>query len=436
MHYFIVASCQRRTESLLSTSPDQADPKREQSNLLVLVMHQVMFRAAWIFKTESVIMPAFLDSLTESGWVRGLLPPLNRFGQSLAPLLMSERLSKSSLKKRWLVRTTLLMSLPFLTIGSLKVVYPDSSPIWFPVVFLISYGVFFCLHGVNQSSYNTIQGKLIRPDRRGRLVMLAGWIGSPLAVGLALFLLGPWTQAEPTKFGFIFLFTGSAFLLASFAARRLQETPDEKQPMPALNLSKRLIAVRKVLTSDPHLRHLCLMATLFVTSQMLFPHYQALGRQAEGFEGQMLMTWVVGQNLAAAAFSWFSGVIADRYGTRLALRCLLPLASSVPLLSLLLAQQSADYFTLTFIILGVVPVTFRMQLNYVLELTARENHPIYVSTVVVCMAAPMLFSPFLGGLIDSWGYVIPFAMVTGCVSIAWLMSLWMVEPRDMPDLQG
>ncbi|MFY9252333.1 MAG: hypothetical protein WAO83_02680, partial [Fuerstiella sp.] len=57
----------------------------EKRNILSLVLHQILFRTAWIFKTESVIIPAFLDSITEAGWVRGMLPPLNRFGQSVAP---------------------------------------------------------------------------------------------------------------------------------------------------------------------------------------------------------------------------------------------------------------------------------------------------------------------------------------------------------------
>ena len=72
----------------------------EKRNILSLVLHQILFRTAWIFKTESVIIPAFLDSITEAGWVRGMLPPLNRFGQSVAPLLLSDRLSRSSLKSR------------------------------------------------------------------------------------------------------------------------------------------------------------------------------------------------------------------------------------------------------------------------------------------------------------------------------------------------
>ncbi|HIE97333.1 MAG TPA: hypothetical protein EYQ63_10035, partial [Fuerstia sp.] len=55
-----------------------ANDRAEGRNVLTLVLHQILFRTAWIFKTESVILPAFLDSITDVGWVRGMLPPLNR----------------------------------------------------------------------------------------------------------------------------------------------------------------------------------------------------------------------------------------------------------------------------------------------------------------------------------------------------------------------
>ena len=47
---------------------------RETRNLVTMAVHQVVFRIGWIFKTESVIVPAFVDAVAGPGWVRGLLP--------------------------------------------------------------------------------------------------------------------------------------------------------------------------------------------------------------------------------------------------------------------------------------------------------------------------------------------------------------------------
>lgn len=426
-----------KTEQEDSGPDPDSDAKdhQEAANILTLVVHQVLFRVAWIFKTESVIMPAFLDSISSAGWVRGMLPPLNRFGQSLAPLLLSNRLSRSSRKSTWLSRTTFLMSLPFLLLGVTQYFISESTPEWFVAFFLIAYGVFFCLHGVNQASFSTLQGKLIRPHRRGRLMVLAGYLGTPLAVLAAWSLLRPWTQQQPPRFSAIFLFTGFAFLLASVASRRLQEDDDPVESRVAIDARRRFIEAWQCLKHDHHLRRLATFSAMFVSSQLLFPHYQRLGRMQPGYEGQMLMTWVIAQHIAATVFSWIGGYLADRKGTRSALRWLAFGSIFAPLLPLILnSSASADWYWLTFFWLGLVPVTYRVQLNYVLELTDRQQHPIYVSTVVLCMAFPILLSPLVGHLVQEIGYVIPFGGIAAILVAAWTLTLFMVEPRS-PDFK-
>ena len=61
-------------------------------NFSLLTLYQVMMRTGWIFKTESIIMPAVLDVMGGNALLRGCLPMLNRFGQSLPPLLASDHI--------------------------------------------------------------------------------------------------------------------------------------------------------------------------------------------------------------------------------------------------------------------------------------------------------------------------------------------------------
>ncbi len=402
----------------------------EEHNVLTLVLHQICFRTAWIFKTESVIMPAFLDTISDSGWVRGMLPPLNRFGQSLAPLMLSHRLSRASVKSEWLARSTMLMGLPFLVIGAILLLVKQTSGL-LVAFFLTSYLVFFCVNGVTQAAFNTVQGKLIKPHHRGRLMAFAGYVGSPVAVLMAWLLLRPWTQAQPPKFAYIFLFTGGTFLLASITVRWLEETPDPVEARTAIDARSRFADAWRSLKTDRHLRRLCILASLFVCSQLLFPHYQRLGQALDGFEGQMLMIWVVAQNLSAAGFSWVSGWLADKNGTRSALRWMTFFSMFAPLLALLLDEVAvAGTYWLAFALLGAVPVTYRMFLNYALELTDRARHPIYVSTVVLCMAPPIVLSPLVGEVVDRSGYVGPFVAISVIVGAAWIMTLRIIEPRS------
>ena len=54
-------------------------------NFLMAIVYQCCLRVGWIFKTESIIMPAVLDVIGGSGWLRGCLPMLNRFGNRSVP---------------------------------------------------------------------------------------------------------------------------------------------------------------------------------------------------------------------------------------------------------------------------------------------------------------------------------------------------------------
>ena len=129
--------------------PAETGTATEKHNTITLILHQVLFRVAWIFKTESVVMPAFLDSITSAGWVSGLLPPINRLGQSVMPLLLSGHLRDTPLKSRWLPRTTLLMGLPFIALSGMLFWSPAASEQWMPMVFLCLYAVFFATTGTN-----------------------------------------------------------------------------------------------------------------------------------------------------------------------------------------------------------------------------------------------------------------------------------------------
>ncbi len=76
---------------------DPAIQLHEPRNLVLLALHQIVFRIAWMFKTESVIIPAFLDFVSGpgAGGLRGCLPVLNRLGQSVLPVWFAGPLARS-----------------------------------------------------------------------------------------------------------------------------------------------------------------------------------------------------------------------------------------------------------------------------------------------------------------------------------------------------
>jgi hypothetical protein len=223
-------------------------------------------------------MPAVLDAVVDSGFLRGLLPVLNRGGQSVPPLLAAGPLARVPRKKWSLVLTSLAMAACF---GVLAVAWPAlaaTRPDLLAVLFLVLYALFSAMNGLNQLVLSALQGKLISPGHRGRAMVVSVAVGSVLAIVAAALLLGPWL-AEPDGFPKIFAATAAFFALAALAPVFLDE-PADTAPPEAISSSrprglvgslleqagKGIASWRQTLRGDRPLVRLCVVAACFSAS--------------------------------------------------------------------------------------------------------------------------------------------------------------------------
>lgn len=428
----------------LTSAIDEPRPE-ERHNFLTLVFYNVLMRTGWIFKTESSIMPAVLDSFELLGtpkwalaWMRGALPLLNRFGQSVPPLMMARQI-KIMPKKKWaFVATTTSMTLIFAALTTIWLVPGIIKPhvglvTWLiPLVYLVLYAVFFMAVGVNQLTYNTIQGKLIRVSHRGRLLMIADSIGATSAVIFAITLLPQWLREDSADFQWIFGFSTLLFGISSLTAWAIREQPDSHQ-QPPQSFWKPFVTAWRTLRKDANFCRLGIVAALFSTSLVLFPHYQALAREKLHLGFDYLVWWVVAQNVGTGVFSMVTGPIADRFGNRLSLRILTLLIAAAPQLALILVQlpQTGGLaFAMVFLLVGMTPVAQKTFNNYTLEIARPADHPRYLSTLNLCMAAPIFLSPLIGGLIGLVGFPPVYHGITALLLAGALLSATLQEPRE------
>ncbi len=423
---------------------DEPRPE-ERHNFLTLVFYNVLMRTGWIFKTESSIMPAVLDSFELLGtpkwalaWMRGALPLLNRFGQSVPPLMMARRIKIMPRKKWAFVATTSSMTLIFATLTAIWLVpgliKPHTGLItWLiPLVYLVLYAAFFMAVGINQLTYNTIQGKLIRVTHRGRLLMVADSIGATSAVICALTLLPQWLRKDGADFQWIFGFSTLLFGISSLTAWVIREQPDSHE-QPSQPLWKPFVIAWRTLREDGNFCRLGMVAALFSTSLVLFPHYQALAREQLHLGFDYLVWWVVAQNIGTGLFSILTGPLADRFGNRLSLRILTLLIAAAPQLALVFAQlPGVGHYTfwLVFFLVGMTPVAQKTFNNYTLEICQAADHPRYLSTLNLCMAAPIFLSPLVGGLIGLIGFHPVYHGITALLLAGALTSTTLQEPRE------
>lgn len=402
--------------------------------MLVLAVHYIFVRIAWVFKTESVIMPVFMDHIAGAGWLRGFLPVLNRLGQSLPPLLLAERLKNTRRKKWVLFSAPLMMSLPFLTLSLIWLSIEDKQQRWLPIIFLFLYFFFFCMTGINQLAYGTVQGKLIRADRRGRLMSISGIVGSILSVTFLWLFLQDWLEREDSGFGLIFGFAGAGFVVGGLCILFIAEPPDRPSPT-SWAVYKHFRNAWHIFRHDQSFRSVAVVAMCFSPVMLLFPHYQALGRRGATVQSSAfdIMVWVISQNIAVGIYSMVAGLTADRFGNRLVIRCQLFVSAIAPLLALGLMSRSSDgphrWYWLTFCLIGIAPVTIRTLVNFTLELTEPVNHPRYVSTLSVCLAIPFCTSPLVGYCVDLFGFTLVFMCASAIIATGFLLTFRMSEPR-------
>jgi hypothetical protein len=418
----------------------------EPRNLLLLAAHQIVLRVGWIFKTESVIIPAFIDWMAGpgAGPLRGCLPVLNRVGQSVIPVFCAQRLRAARRKKHALAAFVLLMSLPFAALSLLCFAIAGQGLSRMVPLFLVLYFTFFIFNGLYHVSFGTVQGKLIGPARRGRLLVVSTAVGTVPAMLFAWWLLRGWLALPNRGFGYIFGFTAVCFFFSGLMCLLLFE-PAEGTPRQGPLLGASLSAAQhalwlnladtgQVLRRDANLRRLVLVAMLFGSGMMVFPHYQALALGPLEQPIGRLVVFVIVQNAAVGTYSLLIGPLADAKGNRVTLRALIFGAALAPLLAVLLLQMGSQaggrLFWTVFIPLGASPLVLRIVINYTLEICPPAEHPRYLSTVLLCLAAPFVLSPLVGLLVELVGYPAVFLATAGLVALAGYLTFHLDEPRQ------
>lgn len=427
----------------------EAAARWEARNMLCFVVYQVVVRVGWIFKTETVIMPAVLDAVADSGLLRGLLPVFNRAGQSLPPLAAAGPLGRTASQKWVLMGTTLLMAVWFAVLAVLWPPLQARSPHLLAGLFLFIYSLFAVSNGLNQLVAASLQGKLIAPARRGRLMVVSVTIGSVVAILAAVRLLGPWLETAD-GFSWIFGVTAACFAAGAIVPAFLVEPAggiDRERAQSSGHHARhhdggpwwrQAVAGwndwRMVLARDRSLVRLCLVAACFSAVLMLFPHYQAFARDRLGSRTGSLLTWVVAQNVATGVASLVAGPVADRRGTRIVLVWLVAFSSLTPLIVIMLSMvpngTAVELFWLVYLPLGLNPISLKIFTNYALELAPRAvEHPRYVSIVGAALAAPFVISPVVGMAVDLIGFRPVFVAGVAVIVAAAALATGLPEPR-------
>jgi len=401
-------------------------------NFFVLTLHTVLFRVGWIFKTESVLMPGFLYTLTTSGAIRGFLPLISRFGQSIPPLIATHWITRHPVKKWTLLSTVLLVSLPWLILAILIWVASEGHRTFMVVAFLVLYSLHWFVGGIVNLLQGTMVGKLVLVLRRGRFVGISELLRGLFSISAVYMLMPAWLEEGLLGYSKIFGTTGVFFFLSGISLLGIREPADDVSDAQG-TFWEYVRGLVQLVRQDRNFRHLIGVIVLFYVNFLLFPHYTVFGMETLGLHEKSFVVLLIAQNSVNALLSPLSGHIADRYGNRITLRGLIFLSACIPLvavgMSMLPSHLGRQLYWIVFACIGFIPVSQRITTNYVLEIAPQALHAHYLGTLNLVRMLPVLVSPLIGWAMDLFSFPPVLLACSALIFCSGVMTFWLEEPR-------
>ncbi len=400
----------------------------EKRNLVVFALNQILMRFGWMFKSESVVIPAFVEVYTSSGTIRGLLPLILRIGQSLPQFLVAQRVARMPKKQGFYIFSGLGFTIPWVVL-SLILHLTNWSATVMVAVFLLLSTAHWLMVGCNHLANGTLQGKLVSPEKRGRLLAYSNIIGCTLAIGLAVSLLPRWLSGSTARYAVIFGATAVSFGVAAFVCFWFKEFPSP--PQRTAPFFRFLGDALLLLRYDRNFRRFAIVILLFYSMWPLFPHYTVFGQRTLGLVPSGFVTLIVAQNASNAVGAGIMGNIADRSGNRFVLRLLILISACMPLLAIGISRipSGAQYYWIVYALMGFTPVSARIVTNYTLEIAPQEKHPQYLGVMSLFQTIPLFVSPMIGALIEEFAFEPVFISCATLVSLGFLLTFRLDEPR-------
>ncbi len=401
-------------------------------NFLILAFMAISRRVGWIFKTESIIMPGFIYTLTDSSAIRGLLPLISRSGRSFPQFIIAHWVNRLKLKWPAIFAASLVMAMTWGGLSFMIFLFPGARSYIILIAFFLTYALFWIANGGAILLEGVLHGKLVPANRRGRLLAASNAIGCLLAIVAVYFLLERWLDSGNSGYSMIFGATSVLFFVSAFSVLAIKEPPHLSEEN-SRTFRSFVVDSASIISTDKNFRRLIYVISMFYAFHFLFPHYTVFGMQSLGLKGRSFISFLIAQNTVNALGSLIMGYMADRRGNKNVLTILIVAGGCVPLLALGIAalptSLGRNLYWLVFACIGVAPVLQRILVNYVLEICPAERHSQYLGTMNLILMLPTMASPLVGYAIDYFSFRPIFIVCSMIVFCGAILSLKLDEPR-------
>jgi MFS family permease len=405
-------------------------------NFGAFVVDYVCFSIALTFASVSSVMPAFVDQLTDSAPVIGLVSSVFQGGWLLPQLGIAGLINDKPHKKPYMLagisgRVMFWVIALGLWFGLAR--YPTAMLI----LFFASLGTFASTDGLASVAWFDILARAIPLRQRGRLIGLSQFVGGLAGVGVgALVGLILEQRPFPTNYALLFALAG-VVLIPSAVALSLIREPSIKETDPTEkggNQTRKTKSDWLKILSDPNFRRLMACRMLVGMVGLATSFYVVHASDVLHLPQSVIGQFVIAQTVSGVVASLLLGLVSERWGPRYVARIGSAAAITGPLFALAAHLAGGGWlvqaYPFVYVVIGFVNSMWMLGFtNYMLEIAPDDMRPAYVGLGNTIMGV-LTFVPMAGGwLLEITSYTALFGATSAIVAVGFLLTLGLQPPK-------
>ncbi len=413
-------------------------------NFTLGVINGGLFVFAEALMSIDTVLPWFVQQLSGSNFLIGLVGPMRDAGWFLPQLFTSHRLQREPLKLPLYRRAAAVRAVVWFIWTAATFLLAANYPALL-LVFFIAYAINSLASGFAGLPFMDIVAKTIPPDRRGSFFggrLFSGGVLALIAsvvVGVALSTQNP--QPFPINVGFIF---GLSWLAAmsGLAAFSLIKEPLGDVRDDGYTFAAHLQRAARLPRQNQNLRYLLIARVVILLSYVAAPFYSIYSIDVLGAPASIIGVYVGVRAVCALLINPLWSRLSDRRGNKIVMQ----LAVGVGVLMIswaIFAPEVARRLNVpaTLIAYAIVPVFALMgvyetglgigAVNLTLEVAPLNDRAIYVGLTNTVLGVAYLSTAVSGLIVDLVGYAGVFALGLSLLVVAsW--ALWRLrDPREL-----
>ena len=402
-----------------------------QANFAAIVLNGLFFPTAGKILGAGLLLTWFLNELTSSAFVVGLLIPIQYGASLLAQPWIGQWLSTRPKRAPYYRNQALVRAAVWVALG-VVVVAGQEHPSGLLAVFFAVVIIDAVAAGVGNIAFSDTLARVIPKSLRGRARGGRGMAGA-LVAGSTGVLINRLVSPESGigVFAWLFAIAGICYGLGGLTFGAISE-PEPKTRRSAAAPRQSLRSRIRELLAAPGYRRFLSVQILLIPATLGLTFFGLFGRREFDLDLKVFGLLVVSDAIAPLIGNWFWGRSADRLGNRwvLALSAGVSLMAPAIALALPLARSAlsgwilvASFGVIVFA-LGVAAAGVELaSKNFILEFAPDEQRrPVYIGVNDTLIAIPTMLLVIGGAVIDRLGFQPLFIAVAACSVVAAIMT--------------